>query len=80
MMHYHLPIKELSDRLIEAITVKPAQALRVDCGKIEVGFSADFALINLPDDTDEEYLSLHTILHTKRVSRLWIDGTEIIFA
>ncbi len=80
MMHYHMPIRELSNRLIDSVTSQPAKALGLDSGVIEVGKSADFALVRLPDKSQKEDLALQTILHTKRVNRVWIDGVEVILA
>jgi cytosine/adenosine deaminase-related metal-dependent hydrolase len=79
MMHNTLDIQPLADRLIQAITADASDILGVNCGKIEVGKLADFALITLPEIPQrEEALALWTILHTKEVSSLYIAGEQVI--
>lgn len=80
MLHSNLPLKELANRLIESITTGGAEAIKSDAGRIALNAPADFALITLPDEIEEDSLALHTILHTKEVSSLWIDGVEILLA
>jgi len=80
MVHSNLPLRELANRLIKSITSDAAEAIKSDAGRIEVGAPADFALIVLPDTPREEDLALQTILHTKEVDSIWIDGVEILLA
>ncbi len=79
MLHHKEPLQKMAQRFIRAITVDAAKAMRSDAGRIEPGAPADMALISLPEHMeDTEQLALQTILHTKEVSRLFIDGEEII--
>ena len=64
---------------MEAITADGADILGINCGKIEVGKLADFALVTLEEKPQrEEELALWTILHTKEVSSLYIAGEQVI--
>jgi len=80
MMHSNIPLKTLADRLIKSITLNGAEAMRSNAGKIVLNAPADFALVLLPDKTREDELALQTILHTKKVDGIWIDGIEILLA
>ncbi len=75
MLHYQAPLQKLANILIESITINGAKAIRSNAGRVEKGRVADFALIHLPQScSKKEDLALHTILHTKEASRVWIAG------
>jgi cytosine/adenosine deaminase-related metal-dependent hydrolase len=78
MLHHQGPLKLLARRLIRAVTLDAARAIRSDAGRIEPGAPADFALIRLPQRCEEsESLALHTILHTREAEAVWIAGERI---
>ncbi|MEA3490982.1 MAG: metal-dependent hydrolase [Campylobacterota bacterium] len=75
MIHDRLDLHKLSNQLIDSVTSVAAGILRVDCGQITEGYSADFTLIQLPESPKiEEDIALWTILHTKRASAVYIGG------
>jgi len=79
MLHHQAPINLLAHNLIESITADAADILAMNTGKLEVGKIADFAIVTLDEAPKrEEELSLWTILHTKEVSELYIEGEKII--
>jgi len=79
MLHNDIHIQELSERLLRAVTGDAADILGLNCGKIEVDKLADFAVVTLPEApqrTDE--LALWSILHTKEVSEVYIEGEKYV--
>ncbi len=79
MLHHQAPIEKLASRLMQSITSDAADILGMNCGKIEVGKLADFAVVTLPNAVKrEEELALWTILHTKEVSEVYIEGQKYI--
>jgi len=79
MLHHQLPLTQLSDDLIRAVTSTPAKILGLGAGEIAEGKVADFAVITLPQATQkEEQLALWSILHTKEVSQLYIAGKRVL--
>lgn len=79
MLHHQAPINLLAQRLISAITSDAATILGLNCGKIEVGRLADFAIVNLRETPKrDEEIALWTLLHTKEVSHVFINGQKII--
>ena len=79
MMHHDMPMNALALNLIEAITSKASDILGLNCGKIELGRLADFAIITLDEQPKrEEELALWTILHSKKVTQLYIEGQRYI--
>ena len=78
MMHNHLDINKLADRLIKSITSDGAECLRSGEGVLKEGYASDMVLIKLPSESQKERLALDTILHTNRVQRVWIDG-EVVY-
>ncbi len=77
MLHHQAPIQILAKQLIQSITSDAAEILGLDCGKIEVGKLADIAVVTLREEPKrEEEIALWTILHTKTVSRLFINGEK----
>lgn len=79
MMHANDDLHILADKLIKSITSVPAKILELDCGVIDEGKFADLAVVTLPDapQTKEE-ISLWTILHTKKISKLYIGGKKYV--
>ena len=77
MLHHQAPIQELSKKLIQTVTSDAADILGLDCGKIEVGKLADFAVVPLREAPKrEEEIALWTVLHTKKVSQVYINGEK----
>ena len=78
MLHHQAPIQTLANKFIESITSDAADILGLDCGKIEVGKMADFAIVTLPEAPKrEKEVALWSILHTKEVTDVYIDGVRI---
>jgi cytosine/adenosine deaminase-related metal-dependent hydrolase len=79
MLHNDIPIQELSFRLLKTVTSDAADILGLNCGKIEVEKLADFAVVTLPEAPKrEEELALWSILHTKEVSQVYIQGEQYV--
>ncbi len=79
MLHNDIPIQELSSQLLQTVTADAADILRLNCGKIEAGKLADFSVVTLPEAPKrEEELALWTILHTKAVSQVYIEGKQYV--
>jgi len=79
MLHHQAPIHILAERLIKASTQDAAEILGLDCGKIEVGAPADFALLTLPAmPQSKEEVALWSIIHTKQVSQVYIEGEQYV--
>ena len=79
LLHNDIPIQELAATLLKSVTSDAADILGLECGKIEAGKLADFAVITLmeaPKRTEE--LALWSILHTKEVSELYIEGIKYV--
>lgn len=79
MMHHEVPIHQLCEKLLRAITADAADILGLNCGRIERDRLADFAVITLPEEPKRtEELALWSILHTNEVSEIFIDGEKIL--
>jgi len=79
LLHNDIPIQTLATQLLQAVTSDAADVLGLNCGKIEVGKLADFAVLTLkeaPKRTEE--LALWSILQTKEVSALYIEGEQYV--
>ena len=77
MLHNDIPIHVLAEKLIKASTQDAAEILGLDCGKIEVGAAADLAVLTLPDmPQSKEEVALWSIIHTKQVSQVYIEGEQ----
>jgi len=75
MLHNEIPIHVLSNRLLKTVTSDAADILGLKCGKIELDRFADFAVVTLPEAPKRiEELALWSILHTKEVSEVYIEG------
>jgi len=78
MLHHLGELEKLANLLIKNITSTPAKIFNLNSGVIEVGKDADFALIKLPDEVKNiESIALQTILHTKEVNKVYIDGKQV---
>jgi cytosine/adenosine deaminase-related metal-dependent hydrolase len=79
MLHNDMPIQELSEKLLRAVTGDAAEILGLNCGKIEVDKLADFTVITLPEEPKRtEELALWSILHTKEASEVYIEGEKYV--
>jgi cytosine/adenosine deaminase-related metal-dependent hydrolase len=77
MMHHQAPIGLLAGKFIESITADAADILGLECGRIAVGKSADFAMVTLSEAPKrEEEIALWTVLHTKEVSSVFVNGKK----
>jgi len=77
MLHHQAPIELLAMKFIESITSSAADILGLDCGRIEVGKLSDFAVVTLTEAPKrEEEIALWSILHTKEISALYINGEK----
>ncbi len=79
MLHHLGSLERLALLFIASVTSKPADIFSLNSGKIEVGKDADFALVTLPAKPSSlESIALQTILHTKEVTNVWINGKKEI--
>jgi cytosine/adenosine deaminase-related metal-dependent hydrolase len=79
MLHHQAPIQELSRKLIQTVTSDAADILGLDCGRIAVGKLADLAVVTLREAPKrEEEIALWTVLHTKKVSQVYINGEKYV--
>ncbi len=79
MLHNDIPIQELATTLLKSVTSDAADILGLDCGKIEKDKLADFAVITLKERPKRvEELALWTVLHTKEVSEVYIEGIKYV--
>ena len=79
MIHSGEDLIELSKLLISSVTAQPAKIFNLNSGEIREGKDADFAIVKLPNaPLSLNDIALYTILHTKKVESLFIDGEKII--
>ena len=79
MLHHQAPMPELANRLIQSVTSDAADILGLNCGRISEGKLADFAVVTLREKPKrEEEIALWTILHTKEVSEVYIEGNKYV--
>jgi cytosine/adenosine deaminase-related metal-dependent hydrolase len=79
MLHHLAPMQELATKLIQSVTSDAADILGLNCGKIAEGKLADFAVVTLKEKPKrEEEIALWTILHTKEVSKVYIEGIKYV--
>ena len=77
MLHHVAPMQELASTLIKSVTSDAADILGLNCGRIAEGKLADFAVVTLKEEPKrEEEIALWSILHTKEVSALFINGEK----
>ena len=78
LLHNDIPIQELAKTLLKSVTSDAADALGLECGRIEVGKMADIVVVTLKEEPKrEEEIALWSILHTKKVSSVYINGETI---
>jgi cytosine/adenosine deaminase-related metal-dependent hydrolase len=79
MLHNHIDIQQLALQLLKSITSDAAEALKLNSGSLQVGRDADFALVTLPElPKRPEEIALWSILHTKKVDALYIEGERYV--
>jgi len=79
LLHNDIPIQELAVNLLKTVTSDAAEILGLNCGKIEEGKAADFAVVTLRESPKRpEEIALWSILHTKEVSALYIEGEQYV--
>ena len=79
MLHHQAPINALAARLLQTVTADAADVLGLNCGKIEADKAADFAIVTLREAPKRpEEIALWSILHTKEVSALYIEGEQYV--
>jgi len=79
LLHNDIPIQELATTLLKTVTSDAADILGLDCGKIEKDKNADFAIVTLSETPKRrEELALWTVLHTKEVSAVYIEGEKYV--
>jgi len=79
MLHHLAPMQELATKLIQSVTSDAADILGLNCGRIAEGKLADFAVVTLKEEPKrEEEIALWTILHTKEVSEVYIEGRKYV--
>jgi len=79
MLHHQAPIQELSQQLIKSVTSDAADILGLDCGRISAGKLADLVVVTLREAPKrEEEIALWTVLHTKKVSHIYINGEKYV--
>jgi cytosine/adenosine deaminase-related metal-dependent hydrolase len=79
MLHHLAPMQELADKLIKSVTSDAADILGLNCGRITEGKLADFAVVTLKEKPKrEDEIALWSILHTKEVSEVYIDGEKYV--
>lgn len=72
--HYGLNIHILAQDLLRSVTANAAALLGLDSGTIEAGKAADLISITLPGAATMQNVALNTILHTKEVDAIYING------
>jgi cytosine/adenosine deaminase-related metal-dependent hydrolase len=78
LLHNDIPIQELATTLLKSVTSDAADILGLECGRIENGKLADFAVVTLREAPKrEEEIALWAVLHTKEVSQVFVNGEEI---
>jgi len=74
MLHHQGPLEKMADRFIRSVTSDAAIAIRSDAGRLEIDTPADISVVTLPEMCGTEKISLHAILHTQKVERVYIAG------
>lgn len=78
MLHHEQPLNELASLLIQSITSNPAEIFSLNSGVIAPQKDADLVVVTLPDTPSSlESIALQTILHTKKVAKIYINGKLI---
>lgn len=78
MAHPDVPLNELANSLLRAVTKNSAKALKLNTGEVDKGKLADLIVTALPDTlSDEDSLALQLILHTKTSKATIIEGETL---
>ena len=75
-MHSDAPLVTLAQELITNATKTPAEALGLNRGEITVGKEADFLLLDLEHEPNEQ-LALHLLLQGYNIKQIYINGNEV---
>ena len=79
MIHHLGPLEKLASALIRSVTSDAAKILGLNTGTIIPGKASDFAVVTLPDTPQStEDIALQTILHTQKVSEVYIEGEKVV--
>ena len=79
LLHNDIPIQELATTLLKSITSDAADILGLECGRIEDGKLADFAVVTLREAPKrEEEIALWAVLHTKEVNQVFVNGEKVL--
>lgn len=74
-IHNDMPLNKLAKKLLLFATKNGSLALGLNSGEISIGKNADLLISKLPDICSKKDIALNTILHTKTVSKSFINGT-----
>lgn len=72
-MHSDAPLLPLAMRLLNSVTARAAEALRLNCGVIASGKDADMLWLEL-DHAPSAQTPLHLLLHHYPIRQIYIDG------
>jgi len=72
-MHSEAPLLEFAKKLIDGVTIHPANALGLNTGEIKEGKNADMLILDLDKKPTQE-LPIHIILHRYNISKIYING------
>ena len=76
-MHHGQDLLPFAKRLLESVTCKAADALKLNAGRLEEGKNADMIVLNL-EDTPNEQLALHLILQQYKIQSVYINGKKAL--
>jgi cytosine/adenosine deaminase-related metal-dependent hydrolase len=72
-MHSDAPLLEFAQKLLEGVTIRAAEALRLNTGEIAEGKNADMIIVDLQSEPTKE-LPIHLILHRYNISKVYVNG------
>ena len=76
-MHPSAPLLPFAKSLLHGVTKGAADALGLNTGEINEGKNADFIVLDLDKEPNEE-LAIHLILHRYNISNIYINGNKEI--
>ncbi|MDR0407911.1 MAG: metal-dependent hydrolase [Campylobacteraceae bacterium] len=77
-MHQSFSLENLAVLLLRASTCEAAKALGLNKGRLEKGFDADIAVLNLKEiPSDVADIPLHIILQTNEAQKVFINGANV---
>ncbi len=79
-MHTNIPTKELAFNLIKSVTTNASKATNLKIGKIKKDYFADFTILKLPNDfnNNKDSIALNSIIFNNKASYVYINGEQII--